>query len=63
MRASFAYRREDFDEAIELLRTGKVPADRLITGTAGLDQAQEMFERLEDPRTDQIKVLLNPRKG
>jgi (R,R)-butanediol dehydrogenase/meso-butanediol dehydrogenase/diacetyl reductase len=63
MRASFAYRREDFDEAIELLRAGKVPADRLITGTAGLEQAQEMFERLEDPRTDQIKVLLAPRKG
>lgn len=63
IRASFAYRREDFDEAIELLRTGKVPADRLITGTAGLEQAQEMFECLEDPRTDQIKVLLNPRKS
>ena len=60
MRASFAYRREEFEEAVELLAAGKLPADRLITGTAPLEQAQKMFERLEDPATEQIKILLAP---
>jgi 2-desacetyl-2-hydroxyethyl bacteriochlorophyllide A dehydrogenase len=60
LRASFAYRRESFEEAISLLREGKLPADRLITGQAPLDQAQQMFERLEDPATRDIKVLLRP---
>ena len=55
LRASFAYRREDFEEAVALLAERRLPADRLITGTAPLEQAQEMFDRLEDPahRRDQ----------
>jgi (R,R)-butanediol dehydrogenase / meso-butanediol dehydrogenase / diacetyl reductase len=60
LRASFAYRREDFEEAISLLANGKVPADSLITGTAPLERAQEMFERLESPVTEDIKILLEP---
>jgi 2-desacetyl-2-hydroxyethyl bacteriochlorophyllide A dehydrogenase len=63
MRASFAYRRESFDEAIALLRAGALPADRLITARAPLERAQEMFERLEDPATEQIKVLLSPARS
>ena len=61
LRASFAYRRESFEEAIELLSAGQVPGDHLITDTVPLERAQEMFERLEDPGTEQIKVLLRPR--
>jgi (R,R)-butanediol dehydrogenase/meso-butanediol dehydrogenase/diacetyl reductase len=60
VRASFAYRREEFAEAIELLEAGRVPADRLITQTAPLERAQAMFERLEDPATEDIKILLAP---
>jgi 2-desacetyl-2-hydroxyethyl bacteriochlorophyllide A dehydrogenase len=60
LRASFAYRRESFEEAISLLRRGELPADRLITGRVPLEQAQVMFERLEDPATEDIKVLLHP---
>jgi 2-desacetyl-2-hydroxyethyl bacteriochlorophyllide A dehydrogenase len=60
IRASFAYRRAEFEEAVELLAAGKIPADRLITGTAPLARAQEMFEQLEDPATEQIKILLTP---
>ena len=60
LRASFAYRREDFEEAIALLVEGKVPADSLITGKAPLERAQEMFERLESPATEDIKILLEP---
>jgi (R,R)-butanediol dehydrogenase/meso-butanediol dehydrogenase/diacetyl reductase len=60
LRSSFAYMRESFTEAIQLLLSGKVPGDRLVTETAPLERAQEMFERLEDPATEQIKVLLHP---
>jgi (R,R)-butanediol dehydrogenase / meso-butanediol dehydrogenase / diacetyl reductase len=60
VRGSFAYRRLQFEEAVELLAAGKLPADRLITGTAPLEAAQAMFERLEDPATEDIKILLSP---
>jgi (R,R)-butanediol dehydrogenase / meso-butanediol dehydrogenase / diacetyl reductase len=60
IRASFAYRRDEFEDAVELLAAGRLPADRLITRTAPLEHAQEMFERLEDPSTEEIKVLLSP---
>jgi 2-desacetyl-2-hydroxyethyl bacteriochlorophyllide A dehydrogenase len=60
LRASFAYTRAHFDEAIDLLAAGRLPADALITGTAPLEDAQAMFERLEDPATQDIKILLSP---
>jgi threonine dehydrogenase-like Zn-dependent dehydrogenase len=60
MRAAFAYTRKNFDEAVQLLASGKVPADSLITGTAPLERAQEMFERLESPVTRDVKILLSP---
>jgi (R,R)-butanediol dehydrogenase/meso-butanediol dehydrogenase/diacetyl reductase len=63
MRASFASRRREFEEAIDLLAAGSLPADLLITGSAPLERAQAMFERLEDPRTPDIKILLSPRLG
>jgi 2-desacetyl-2-hydroxyethyl bacteriochlorophyllide A dehydrogenase len=60
IRASFAYRPKDFDEAIELIAAGKIPAERLITGREPLERANEMFAELEDPATEHIKVLLRP---
>jgi 2-desacetyl-2-hydroxyethyl bacteriochlorophyllide A dehydrogenase len=60
VRASFAYRREEFQEAVELLASGRVPGERLITGKASLEDAQRMFERLEHPATADIKILLSP---
>ena len=60
IRSSFAYRPRDFERAIALLAQGRVPADRLITGRAALEEAAAMFERLEDPATGDLKVLLAP---
>jgi (R,R)-butanediol dehydrogenase / meso-butanediol dehydrogenase / diacetyl reductase len=60
LRSSFAYRFEDFAEAIDLLVDGDLPAESLITTTARLEDAQRMFELLEDPGTAQIKILLDP---
>jgi 2-desacetyl-2-hydroxyethyl bacteriochlorophyllide A dehydrogenase len=60
IRSSFAYRPGDFDEAIELLVGGKIPAERLITGREPLQHAAAVFEALEDPATEHLKVLLRP---
>jgi 2-desacetyl-2-hydroxyethyl bacteriochlorophyllide A dehydrogenase len=60
LRASFAYRRAEFAEAIDLLAAGTLPADRLITEKAPLERAQAMFARLEDPLTEDLKILLAP---
>ncbi|MCW2135337.1 zinc-dependent alcohol dehydrogenase [Arthrobacter sp. VKM Ac-2550] len=40
------YEREDFERAIELLASGAVPADALITRVVPLDDASEAFEAL-----------------
>jgi 2-desacetyl-2-hydroxyethyl bacteriochlorophyllide A dehydrogenase len=58
--ASFAYRRREFDEAVELLAAGRVPAEELITDIAPLADAPAMFEELARPETRQLKVLLRP---
>ena len=60
VRGAFAYRREDFDRAIELLESGQIPAEELITEVASLGRAQEMFDELIRPGTEQLKVLLKP---
>ena len=60
IQGGFAYRAEDFGEAIELLGSGRVPSDDLITEVVPLARAQEMFDELRRPETDQLKVLLRP---
>ncbi len=60
IQGAFAYRREDFDRAIELLSSGEIPAEKLITQVVPLGSAQEMFDELRRPGTEQLKVLLQP---
>ena len=60
IQGAFAYRREDFERSIELLGSGEIPADELITEVAPLGRAQEMFDELRRPGTEQLKVLLSP---
>jgi 2-desacetyl-2-hydroxyethyl bacteriochlorophyllide A dehydrogenase len=60
IQGAFAYRRDDFDGAIELLESGEIPADKLITQVVPLGGAQEMFDELRRPGTEQLKVLLKP---
>lgn len=40
------YEREDFERAVELLASGAVPADALITRVVSLDETSEAFEAL-----------------
>ena len=55
-----AYSRANFAAAIELLARGRVPAERLITATAPLEDAEAMFQTLTAPGNTQLKVLLAP---
>jgi 2-desacetyl-2-hydroxyethyl bacteriochlorophyllide A dehydrogenase len=57
---SFTYRRADFDEAIALLASGAIASSGLISGTAGLEQAEATFQALTAPGNEQTKVLLDP---
>jgi threonine dehydrogenase-like Zn-dependent dehydrogenase len=57
---AFAYKREDFDRAIDLLGAGEVPTEDLITEVASLERGQELVDELRRPGTAQLKVLLKP---
>lgn len=54
---SLMYVRSDVEQAIELLASGAVPADRLITATFPLERAGEAFAAASDPQ--QVKVLVS----
>jgi threonine dehydrogenase-like Zn-dependent dehydrogenase len=58
-----AYRREEFAAAIDLLASGAVPVERIVTGTAPLEDAEQAFRALTTPGTAQLKILLDPRAG
>jgi 2-desacetyl-2-hydroxyethyl bacteriochlorophyllide A dehydrogenase len=60
IQGAFAYVREDFDRAIELLAAGEVPTEELITEVAPLERGQELVDELRRPGTEQLKVLLKP---
>lgn len=63
LRGSFAYRPANFDEAVEMLAAGKVPADELVTSRIGLDGVAAAFEELLTPGTPELKILIEPARG
>ena len=55
---SAGYSRSDFAAALDLLASGALPTDRLITKVAGLEDADALFDELSDPATLHIKILV-----
>ena len=55
------YQRTDFEKAVELLDTGVIPAELLITKIVDLSQTQEAFADLEGGRA--MKILVDVRSG
>jgi 2-desacetyl-2-hydroxyethyl bacteriochlorophyllide A dehydrogenase len=51
------YQRSDFEEAVRLLATGAVPADRLVSTVVPLDDVMAAFATLESGTT--VKVLID----
>jgi (R,R)-butanediol dehydrogenase/meso-butanediol dehydrogenase/diacetyl reductase len=60
LRGSSAYTGADIEAAIDLLDRDGVPVDEVVTAVVDLERAQEMFEELLTPGTEQVKVLLTP---
>jgi 2-desacetyl-2-hydroxyethyl bacteriochlorophyllide A dehydrogenase len=60
LRASFGYRPGDFTEAVALLAAGRIPVDQVVTAVEPLERAEEMFDALERPGSEHLKVLLRP---
>jgi 2-desacetyl-2-hydroxyethyl bacteriochlorophyllide A dehydrogenase len=63
IRGAIIYRRADFDSAIELLASGRIPSAALIDGVVGFDAAEETFQALVAPGNRLVKVLLDPAMG
>jgi L-iditol 2-dehydrogenase len=59
LRGSYAFV-DEFDQAIELLATGRIDVRPLIELTAPLDDAPSLFRRLGDGSLDAVKVVLVP---
>lgn len=60
VRGAAGYARADFQHALELLASGAIPSDDVITAIADLGEADAMFAELRDPATAHVKVLLRP---
>jgi 2-desacetyl-2-hydroxyethyl bacteriochlorophyllide A dehydrogenase len=59
IRASSAYTRDDFAQAVELLASDAIPGEELISRVADLAEINQVFTDLDGPTTD-LKVLLKP---
>jgi (R,R)-butanediol dehydrogenase / meso-butanediol dehydrogenase / diacetyl reductase len=60
IRGVIAYRRTQFQAAIDTLAAGAIPVDQLITEVVPLDEAEEAFRSLTARGTDKVKILLAP---
>jgi 2-desacetyl-2-hydroxyethyl bacteriochlorophyllide A dehydrogenase len=60
VRGAAGYSRADFQRALDLLASGEVPIEDLITATVDLGEADAMFAELTSPETKHVKVLLQP---
>jgi L-iditol 2-dehydrogenase len=50
----------DMSEALELIASGKVPVDDLVTHRFSLDRIGEAFDLFENPRDVSLKIIIEP---
>ena len=55
-----AYRRAQFQAAIDTLAAGAIPVDELITEVVPLADAEVAFQSLTAPGSEKVKILLAP---
>ena len=60
IRGVIAYRRAQFQAAIDMLAAGAIPVDELITGIVPLVEAEAAFQALTARGTEKLKILLAP---
>ncbi len=60
IRGVIAYRRVQFQAAIDLLAAGAIPVGELITEVMPLGEAEAAFQALTAPGSEKLKILLAP---
>ncbi len=55
----YAYRQNEFAQALDLLVTGQVTMPALITGHVGLHGVSRAFDDLREP-TRHVKIMVRP---
>ncbi|MGN6872099.1 MAG: zinc-dependent alcohol dehydrogenase [Solirubrobacteraceae bacterium] len=60
IRGVIAYRRAQFQAAIDMLAAGAIPVGELITEIVPLVEAEQAFQSLTTRGTDKLKILLAP---
>jgi (R,R)-butanediol dehydrogenase/meso-butanediol dehydrogenase/diacetyl reductase len=60
IRGVIAYRRAQFQAAIDMLAAGAIPVGELITEIVPLAEAEEAFQALTADGSDKLKILLAP---
>ena len=60
LRGVVSYSRSDFASAIELLASGAIPSERLISSVLALEDAEAAFQSLTARGNTRLKVLLAP---
>ena len=53
----------DLSEALELIASGTVKVDDLVTHRFPLDRIREAFELFENPRGTSLKIVIQPNNG
>ena len=62
IKGSIGYKREEFDDVIELASKGKINLAKYIDDIVTLDDVQKAYERLTNGMDDAIKILVDPNK-
>jgi threonine dehydrogenase-like Zn-dependent dehydrogenase len=60
IRGVIAYRRAQFQAAIDMVAAGAIPVDDLITEVVPLADAEAAFQSLTARGNDKVKILLAP---
>lgn len=60
IRGVIAYRRAQFQAAIDMLAAGAIPVEDLISDVVALGDAEAAFQALTSRGTDKVKILLAP---
>lgn len=59
---SFNYTHKEFGEVLEIMGSGKIDTEKLISKVVTLDEAAEAFDELHKKPDDFIKIIINPSK-
>jgi (R,R)-butanediol dehydrogenase / meso-butanediol dehydrogenase / diacetyl reductase len=63
IRGVLAYRRAEFAAAIELLASGAIGVEALVTATIALEGSEAAFQALAAPGSPHLKILLDPARA